>query len=413
MRKEVMGVLLCAKNKADEFIDAKNKKRDEVLNNLMAVMGSAQEKADEFITKSNKAEEAMDGKTILVKAMKEAKETAELYIKENLQTKDQEERITELLQCAKNKAEEFIKNEEEKIMVEVVSCVRTEQEKEEEVLTVKEFSKNAGEVIQLLMDGRSRTEAKVKAEEFINGATKFINEEKKKKQTKEEEKITNLLESSMKKADEFVKNEQKMAVEPSWRTKAVEEEKSVLAAAKEFSKQAGEAIKLVNEEDQKLRDLTEWNLIANKDELLMIRSREHADDKMWAVIQGVWVEMLCFSAGRCRGYLHAKSLGNGGEYLSYVWLLLSYMGMETMPERMQRPEPPTVGDTGDLVKTPTDEDEMEEEPAQVIRRRRTAVTPTPQPRPDAGTAQEQQHPVVTPMPAISVTAVVPVGDDIV
>ncbi|KAF8694609.1 hypothetical protein HU200_038138 [Digitaria exilis] len=44
------------------------------------------------------------------------------------------------------------------------------------------------------------------------------------------------------------------------------------------------------------------------------------NDKMWKVIFGVWVEMLCFSASRCRGYLHAKSLGKGGEYLSYIWL---------------------------------------------------------------------------------------------
>jgi len=55
-------------------------------------------------------------------------------------------------------------------------------------------------------------------------------------------------------------------------------------------------------------------------------------EKMWRVIQGVWVEMLCFSAGRCRGYLHAASLCRGGEYLSYVWLLLSYMGMETLAQ---------------------------------------------------------------------------------
>ncbi|CAN6372168.1 unnamed protein product [Urochloa humidicola] len=60
--------------------------------------------------------------------------------------------------------------------------------------------------------------------------------------------------------------------------------------------------------------------------------------KMWRVTQAVWVEMLCFSASRCRGYLHAKSLGKGGEYLSYVWLLLSYMGMETLAEKMQRTE---------------------------------------------------------------------------
>uniref|UniRef100_A0A452XNJ0 DUF4220 domain-containing protein n=2 Tax=Aegilops tauschii TaxID=37682 RepID=A0A452XNJ0_AEGTS len=60
------------------------------------------------------------------------------------------------------------------------------------------------------------------------------------------------------------------------------------------------------------------------------------ESKTWKVIQGVWLEMLCFSAGRCRGYLHAKSLGSGLEYLSYVWLLLAHMGMETFSERIQR-----------------------------------------------------------------------------
>ncbi|KAK3121012.1 hypothetical protein QOZ80_8BG0644680 [Eleusine coracana subsp. coracana] len=60
------------------------------------------------------------------------------------------------------------------------------------------------------------------------------------------------------------------------------------------------------------------------------------DEKMCKVIKGVWVEMLCFSAGRCRGYLHAKSIGSGGEYLSYIWILLMYAGMESFPERLQR-----------------------------------------------------------------------------
>jgi hypothetical protein len=59
-------------------------------------------------------------------------------------------------------------------------------------------------------------------------------------------------------------------------------------------------------------------------------------DRRWKVMQGVWVEMLCFSASRCRGHLHAKSLGMGGEYLSYVWLLLWYMGLESVAERQQR-----------------------------------------------------------------------------
>jgi hypothetical protein len=62
------------------------------------------------------------------------------------------------------------------------------------------------------------------------------------------------------------------------------------------------------------------------------------DEKMWEVIEGVWVEMLCFSASRCRGYLHVKSMGSGIELLTYVWFLLSRMGMETLPERLQRTE---------------------------------------------------------------------------
>jgi hypothetical protein len=46
--------------------------------------------------------------------------------------------------------------------------------------------------------------------------------------------------------------------------------------------------------------------------------------------------MLCFSAGKCRGYLHAKSLGSGGEYLTFVSLLMSHAGLETYAERQQR-----------------------------------------------------------------------------
>jgi len=60
------------------------------------------------------------------------------------------------------------------------------------------------------------------------------------------------------------------------------------------------------------------------------------EKKMWEEIQRVWVEMLCFSASRCRGYLHAKALGEGGEFLSYVWLTLFHMGMETFTDKLQR-----------------------------------------------------------------------------
>ncbi|KAF8665244.1 hypothetical protein HU200_054140 [Digitaria exilis] len=109
------------------------------------------------------------------------------------------------------------------------------------------------------------------------------------------------------------------------------------------------------EEDEEIKKEKPYMKVKVKEEQLMIKAKKAGDDKMWAVIQGVWVEMLCFSAGRCRGYLHAKSLGQGGEYLSYVWLLLNYMGMETMPEKMQRPELPMRGDVGGLVKSKSEE----------------------------------------------------------
>ncbi|XP_020197267.2 uncharacterized protein [Aegilops tauschii subsp. strangulata] len=63
----------------------------------------------------------------------------------------------------------------------------------------------------------------------------------------------------------------------------------------------------------------------------------HDEGERWEVVQGVWVEMLCYSASRCRGYLHAKSLSEGVELLSRVWLLLLFMGMETFADRFQRP----------------------------------------------------------------------------
>jgi hypothetical protein len=62
------------------------------------------------------------------------------------------------------------------------------------------------------------------------------------------------------------------------------------------------------------------------------------ETRRWECIQAVWVEMLLFSAGRCRGYLHAEALGTGLEYLSYVSLLMAYTGMETFPEKLQTRE---------------------------------------------------------------------------
>ncbi|KAL6636707.1 hypothetical protein ACP70R_024279 [Stipagrostis hirtigluma subsp. patula] len=58
----------------------------------------------------------------------------------------------------------------------------------------------------------------------------------------------------------------------------------------------------------------------------------------WRVIYRVWLGMLFYSASMCRGYLHAKSLGEGGEFLSYIWLVLSLKGARTLADKLQMPE---------------------------------------------------------------------------
>uniref|UniRef100_A0A0E0CIG9 DUF4220 domain-containing protein n=1 Tax=Oryza meridionalis TaxID=40149 RepID=A0A0E0CIG9_9ORYZ len=72
--------------------------------------------------------------------------------------------------------------------------------------------------------------------------------------------------------------------------------------------------------------------------------------KRLRVIGGVWVEMICYSASRCSGSLHLKSLGVGGrEFLTVVWLLLHRMGMEVLADKLHRPE--LAGDEPDAVGT--------------------------------------------------------------
>ncbi|KAL6647158.1 hypothetical protein ACP70R_014595 [Stipagrostis hirtigluma subsp. patula] len=57
--------------------------------------------------------------------------------------------------------------------------------------------------------------------------------------------------------------------------------------------------------------------------LRSIESRE----RRWRLISGVWAEMLCYAAGKCRGNFHARQLSQGGELLTMVWLLMVHFGM--------------------------------------------------------------------------------------
>ncbi|XP_073005629.1 uncharacterized protein [Typha latifolia] len=51
------------------------------------------------------------------------------------------------------------------------------------------------------------------------------------------------------------------------------------------------------------------------------------EERRWELMSRVWVEMLCFAATHCRGFIHAKQLSDGGELLTFVWLLIAHLGM--------------------------------------------------------------------------------------
>jgi hypothetical protein len=80
-------------------------------------------------------------------------------------------------------------------------------------------------------------------------------------------------------------------------------------------------------------------LLSNACKLAKALMELYDEGERWNVVQEVWVEMLCYSAGRCSGYVHAKSMSEGPELLSHVWFILSFMGMETFADRFQKLEP--------------------------------------------------------------------------
>ncbi|XP_066360095.1 uncharacterized protein [Miscanthus floridulus] len=77
----------------------------------------------------------------------------------------------------------------------------------------------------------------------------------------------------------------------------------------------------------------------------------------WEFMHRVWVGMLCYSASMCRSDLHAKSLGEGGEFISNVWLLISLIGCRTLEDKLQMPddEPEAEPEAAGKVQTPGSE----------------------------------------------------------
>jgi hypothetical protein len=59
------------------------------------------------------------------------------------------------------------------------------------------------------------------------------------------------------------------------------------------------------------------------------------DGTRWRLMYRVWLGMLFYSASMCRGNLHAKSLAEGGEFLSFIWLMLGLKGAKFLADKLQ------------------------------------------------------------------------------
>ncbi|CAD6268876.1 unnamed protein product [Miscanthus lutarioriparius] len=97
-------------------------------------------------------------------------------------------------------------------------------------------------------------------------------------------------------------------------------------------------LRKIKEEAASLKEKEAYTVIDDAcklaQELLGIQDHE----TRWELMHRVWVGMLCYSASMCRSDLHAKSLGEGGEFLSNVWLLISLIGGRTLADKLQMPD---------------------------------------------------------------------------
>ncbi|XP_015883366.3 uncharacterized protein LOC107419137 [Ziziphus jujuba] len=51
------------------------------------------------------------------------------------------------------------------------------------------------------------------------------------------------------------------------------------------------------------------------------------EENHWDLMSRVWVELLCYSASNCQAIVHAKQLRQGGELLTFTWLLMNHLGL--------------------------------------------------------------------------------------
>lgn len=55
--------------------------------------------------------------------------------------------------------------------------------------------------------------------------------------------------------------------------------------------------------------------------------KEVSEDRRWKMMSRIWVELLSYGASRCWASDHGRQLSQGGELITFVWLLMVHFGL--------------------------------------------------------------------------------------
>ncbi|KAH6784847.1 hypothetical protein C2S52_009806 [Perilla frutescens var. hirtella] len=58
-----------------------------------------------------------------------------------------------------------------------------------------------------------------------------------------------------------------------------------------------------------------------------LKKMSMTEDRRWEMMSRVWVELLSYGASHCRASDHARQLSRGGEFITFVWLLMVHFGL--------------------------------------------------------------------------------------
>ncbi|CAH2046305.1 unnamed protein product [Thlaspi arvense] len=109
-----------------------------------------------------------------------------------------------------------------------------------------------------------------------------------------------------------------------WQRRDLDKSRNAKLACNEILSHFSESKEAQGKKYHRRSVLTEASILAKTLHQLNVEGEEEV---MWEVVSKVLVEMLCYGATHCDPKQHVALLSGGGEFLSFVWLLMAHFGL--------------------------------------------------------------------------------------